>query len=434
MKRAIIVISDGLWSGELSGADCQPLDSLFAGMTRFANHRGVVPSVTRVSAASIATGASPAEHGLFGNRVVLRTEGGHLEMRDVGKPEFFPELRSLKGKILDVPTLAECVAPHGLFLACSNVSPGAAYVLDPEHKGFVFHRAGSFGPGGRVLEGDDSLQITKGPSGDAAMTERFINELRTRQPIFSVLWLGEPDTSLHLSAPASDIAQAGLRSACLSIESVYEEVLRMRAAGDDVLFIVGSDHGMDPCDRLVNIKDELYHAGLAGGWQADSLVLADNGGSALIALETPNPSLISAIVDFLKSRPWAAEVYANHGKADATLESIGLKEDPCLSIFVNAAACGELSPQSGRALRWGFSLKDAPAEFQEIGMHGYSSGLSLSPYLAISGKGFPAGHVSDLPSSLLNIAPTVLSHLGIGRPSSMAAESLQTYFSQGGQS
>ena len=38
--------------------------------------------------------------------------------------------------------MAERVANEGGFIAFSNVSPGAAFFLDPERYGYVYHRSG----------------------------------------------------------------------------------------------------------------------------------------------------------------------------------------------------------------------------------------------------------------------------------------------------
>ena len=56
------------------------------------------------------------------------------------------------GRTLHRPTLAERVSrAGGTAIAISNVSPGAAYFLDPDGFGWVYNPAGSFGPGRRPL-------------------------------------------------------------------------------------------------------------------------------------------------------------------------------------------------------------------------------------------------------------------------------------------
>ena len=56
------------------------------------------------------------------------------------------------GCIAHRPTLAERVSRQGgTAIAISNVSPGAAYFLDPDGFGWVYNPAGSFGPGRLLL-------------------------------------------------------------------------------------------------------------------------------------------------------------------------------------------------------------------------------------------------------------------------------------------
>src|SRR6516162_6060772 len=79
-----------------------------------------------------------------------------------------------------------------------NVSPGAAYFLDPDGYGWVYNPAGSYGPGRRPLPAENGLAITKGDAGDTAATERFCEEvLRHRVPAVALLWLSEPDYTGH---------------------------------------------------------------------------------------------------------------------------------------------------------------------------------------------------------------------------------------------
>ncbi|MCW5746832.1 MAG: alkaline phosphatase family protein, partial [Alphaproteobacteria bacterium] len=155
-RRVVFVCCDGL-GREWVRPDRTPLlHALRAAGRWYDAHQAVFPSVTRVSAAAVATGCVAARHGLHGNRMGL-VEDGRIVVRDVGKPDFRHHMRRATGTTLHVPTLAERVAGAGGFIAFSNVSPGAAYFLDPEHFGHVYHRAGSFAPGGAPIEGKDAL-------------------------------------------------------------------------------------------------------------------------------------------------------------------------------------------------------------------------------------------------------------------------------------
>src|SRR5258707_10223981 len=129
MNHAVIVICDSLRADLITARGAPFLTELGRRSARFAAHRGVFPSTTRTSAASIATGCLPARHGLLGNTMVL-DEGDGLVCLSVGKPDFRDRLRRATGRTLHVPTLAERLAGAGrATIALSNVSPGAAYFL-----------------------------------------------------------------------------------------------------------------------------------------------------------------------------------------------------------------------------------------------------------------------------------------------------------------
>ena len=91
-RRAVFVCCDGLGSDWVRPDMTPALDGLRRESVWCADHRGVFPSVTRVSAASIATGCQPARHGLHGNRMGL-FEDGRIVVRDVGAPDFRDHMR-----------------------------------------------------------------------------------------------------------------------------------------------------------------------------------------------------------------------------------------------------------------------------------------------------------------------------------------------------
>src|ERR1700720_1714671 len=176
MKRAVIVICDSLRADLITSRDAPFLTEFGRRSARFAAHRSVFPSTTRTSAASIATGCLPARHGLLGNTMAL-DEGDGLVCLSVGKPDFRDRLHRATGRTLHVPTLAERGSRAGeTAIAISNVSPGAAYFLDPDGFGWVYNPAGSFGPGRRPLPAEEGLAISKGDARDTVATERFSQE------------------------------------------------------------------------------------------------------------------------------------------------------------------------------------------------------------------------------------------------------------------
>src|SRR6201981_183295 len=170
MNRVVIVICDSLQADLITARDAPFLTEFAERSARFANHRGVFPSTTRTSAASIATGCLPARHGLLGNTMAI-DEGDGLVCLSVGKPDFRDRLHRATGRTLHMPTLAERVGGAGeTAIAISNVSRGASYFRDPDVFGWVYNPAGSFGPGRRALPATEGLAISKGAEGDSIAT------------------------------------------------------------------------------------------------------------------------------------------------------------------------------------------------------------------------------------------------------------------------
>ena len=281
MKRAVIVICDSLRTDLITPRDAPFLSELGQRSARFADHTGVFPSTTRTSAASIATGCLPARHGLLGNTMAI-DEGDGLVCLSVGKPDFRDRLHRATGRTLHMPTLAERVSRSGgTAIAISNVSPGAAYFLDPDGFGWVYNPAGSFGPGRRPLPSEEGLAVAKGAEGDDTATERFCDEvLRRRAPAIALLWLSEPDYTGHHSPLGSPAHREAIASADANVARVAETVARLDPAGEDILFIVGSDHGMETVDRTIDLDGLLIGAGLKAGPGSSEVVVAPNGTAA----------------------------------------------------------------------------------------------------------------------------------------------------------
>jgi predicted AlkP superfamily pyrophosphatase or phosphodiesterase len=78
MKRAVVLIIDGLRT-DMVGQEYTPRLARIVERSRwFTDQRSVFPSATRVNSASIATGCWPKSHGLAGNAIAL-DEGDGLQ-------------------------------------------------------------------------------------------------------------------------------------------------------------------------------------------------------------------------------------------------------------------------------------------------------------------------------------------------------------------
>jgi predicted AlkP superfamily pyrophosphatase or phosphodiesterase len=404
-KRAIYVNCDGLGIGWVKPSYVPTIAGLMANGVSMPQHRAIFPSVTRVSAASIATGCYPARHGLHGNRMAL-VEDGRLRVHDVGPPGFFEHWRSVTGRTLHVPTLAERLPQGAGFVAFSNVSPGAACALDPDHHGFVYHRAGSFAPGGVPISGADHLAVTHDCAGDLAMTQRFCREvMETRRPAIAVLWLANPDLTLHSHPLGSPEHLNAMAVADSCVTQVLDAVEQARRAGDDVLLLVGSDHGQETIGGGVSVSDWLARHGLSTQVQEGSVAVASQGTSALLYAVPEQRFSLEEILPSLEDESWVASVHS----ADA-LTALG----HCSGDLVAAVDFARDSRPNAYGVpghRYVATDGEKPAAIG-CGQHGGLGPDETRPFLVLSHPVLAAAHV-EAPTSLVDVAPTILAFLDL---------------------
>ncbi len=400
---AVLVVCDSL-RADLVDRDTAPtLARLIGEGPRFPAFRSVFPSTTRTSAASIATGCRPAAHGLLGNTMVL-DEGDGLVCLSAGKPDFLERLRRATGRALGRPTLHERVAGLGRAVAMSNVSPGAAYVHDPEGAGFVYHRAGSYGPGRARL--DDGLAIEIGAEGDRAMTGRFCDEvLAERAPPYALLWLSEPDNTGHHSPLGSPAHRKAIGEADANVARVLSTVERLDPGGGRILLAVCSDHGMQTIRRRVDIGARLVEAGFKASADSRDVVVAPQGTAAIIHLAAGERHRLPAIVRWLERQDFAGRVVA--GEA---LDALGLPHEGTIAVAVSLAGDDEPNafglPGRSDVAENALGGESAPGH----GQHGGLGEHEQRPFLALRGGGYQPGERPG-PASLIDLAPTFLRHL-----------------------
>ncbi len=418
MRRAIILVLDGL-RRDMIGPDLTPtLVAHAATSEMFARHRSVFPSATRVVSSSLATGCHPARHELAGNSLVL-IEEGRLVAHDAGHPGFLQHKRRVTGRSLAMPTMAERLADHGGAIIYSNVSPGAAYAHDPDGHGIVYHRAGSFGPGRTPITDWDAGRIGINVAGDRDMAERFIADVvhGPRKPALGVLWLAEPDASSHAFPLGSPSHLDSIRGADATAALVIAAVSNARKSGDDILLVVASDHGHQTVAGVIDIDAELVRAGLKEKAGSGDVLAVSNGTSALVYVHPDHAQHTNAIGDFLRVQPWAGDVLGTD-----RLPEIGQIARHGLAFAVAMAATDEPNEHGIPGKSFAAKPEAGKPDRMGCGQHGGLARYEQSPFLMMQGTGFTAGVTRDTPSSAIDIAPSVLAHVGVahepldGRP------------------
>ena len=369
--------------------------------------RGVLPTVTYPSHATLLTGVSPDKHGIIGN-----TSFDPLQINQGGWFWYASDFK--------VPTLWDAVTQAGMTTAnvhwpvsvnAKSIKWNIPQIWRTGHaddaklmkalatRGLIEsleQKLGAYAPGiDETIEGDE----TRG---------RFAVELITQQkPDFATVYLTALDHEQHVEGPNTPKAHAILKR-------IDEIVGRLVSAHTNVhpngVVAVVSDHGFSKVDKEINLYRAFIDAGLmtldASGkiisWEAAPW---NSGGSSAIVLARPDDNALRtrvfSLLTTLKSDP------KNRISAIAdTAEVKQLGGNQEASFYVNL----ESDAYSGN-----FKGKDAPlvGPSSSKGMHGYfptgplmqSAFMMMGPDVA---KGQSLGEID-----MRAIAPTLAKILGV---------------------
>ncbi|MGI8820533.1 MAG: alkaline phosphatase family protein [Chthoniobacterales bacterium] len=436
--HVVLVAWDGMRPDFVSPENTPALWQLAQRGVTFRNHHSVYPSLTSVNATALATGVYPGRSGVLGNyeyrpaidlaKLVRMDEETTIREGD----------RTSDGRYLGAATIAEIVQTHGGSAALAGTK--TASLLHGRHpakdSGSVTLFDGAtlpptalaqmvklLGPFPREKEAPNAMKD--------AWTTRALTEVLWKDeiPEFSLLWMSDPDRAQHASAPGSPEAIAGIRSADTNFAVVLHALEEKKAlAQTDVLVV--SDHGFSTIARGFDIPAQLRAAGFTVAEGADPLRRGDirfagNGGSAFFYVGEHDDKTAGRLVTWLQQTDFAGVIFSRAGDAGTF---------PLAQFHLDAPS----APDVVVAMRWTESENEfairgliAATTGKEVaaGTHGTLSRFDIHNTLIAAGPDFQVGGASDLPSSNLDVVPTILHLLGLAPPQPLdgrvLSESLQ---------
>lgn len=185
----------------------------------------------------------------------------------------------------------------------------------------------------------------------------------------------------------------------------------MRAAGDEVLLIICSDHGHETVRDVVDIEAELIAAGLKEGADSTDVLSLANGTSALIYVDPARDYPRARLDAFLRRQDWAGRVFGG-----AELGQVGQAAANGLAFAVAMAA--DDGPNAFGVPGRSFAAKPRwdKADRLGCGQHGGLGRYEQSPVLMIAGGGFGVGARNQGSAHITDLAPTIMRHLGLPAP------------------
>jgi len=424
IRHVVVVVWDGMRPDFVTEEYTPTLWKLAKDGVTFRNHHAVYPSATNVNGTAIATGVYPNHSGLIANHE-FRPRIDNRKPIDVEDPRVVRKGDELSsGKYLAVPTIAELVQQSGgrTVIAASKtvgllhdrqVDPASAKhgitisagtVLPPDALGPILAAVGPF---------------PKAHSTQDNWTTKALTDVLWKDgvPAFSLLWLGEPDLTQHEAAPGAEPAIRAIKSSDNNLAAVISALDRQHARETSDVFVV-SDHGFSTIERAVNLQKILRDGGFNVATEfksepkAGNIMMVGGGGSVLFYVVQHDAAITRRLVEFLQKSDFAGVIFTKE-KLEGTFTLDEGKID-------SAEA-----PDVALAFRWNENKNRfgtpgmIDADWQRAagkGTHATLSRFDMHNTFIVAGPDFQRGRTDDLPTGNVDLAPTILRILAIGRP------------------
>jgi predicted AlkP superfamily pyrophosphatase or phosphodiesterase len=253
----------------------------------------------------------------------------------------------------------------------------------------------------------------------AYITDVFVDHLFPRhQPRVAILWFSDPDKTYHHCGIGSPEALAAVRAADAQLGRLMAWMQHPDLEGRINLLVL-SDHGHVTVRRKVAVDEALHAVGIpAGRGSYGEQVAVVPSLTGAIHVRNHDPALISRIVRWLQEQPWCGSVFTR-GKNEV--------EGTAPGTFARALV-GNEHPRTGDIV-YIMRTDDDHDDHGIIGgcyddsslpiggsTHGGLSPYELQNVLVAYGPAFRSGYVAPLPSSTVDVMPTLLHVLGYAIP------------------
>jgi predicted AlkP superfamily pyrophosphatase or phosphodiesterase len=419
-RHVVIVVWDGMRPDFVSEQNTPALWKLAQSGVTFRNHHSVYPSATIVNGTAINTGVYPDHSGVLANHDYLPA----IDVRKSIDVENAAVVRKgdelSEGKYLRVPTIAELIREGG----------GETAIATAKTVGLLFDRKRERRSGQTIFAGEslphdaiDSIVKALGPfppsnrpaDRDSWTAKALANLLwEKRVPIFSVLWLSEPDDTEHKTAPGDPAAITAIKSSDENLARVLEALDKHNARSTTDVFVV-SDHGFSTIARSIEVPKILRDAGFDAVTEftnepkTGQLMIVGNGGTVLFYVIGHDAAITRRLVEFLQQTDFAGVIFTREAM-DGTF------------TFDKAKIDSEHSPDVEMAFRWNENKNQfgvagmMDGDWQRAagkGTHATLSKFDMHNVLIAAGPDFRHGATDEFPSGNVDLAPTICAILGI---------------------
>jgi arylsulfatase A-like enzyme len=428
-RHIVVVVWDGMRPDFIDERNTPALWKLAHEGVRFLHHHSVYVTATNVNGAALATGVYPNRNTLLANRE-FRPGIDPLRPFENAEPEIIAKVDKVTGdKYIAEPTIAEIVRKAGRRTAI--VGTKAVAFLHDRHnewssagsKDFIKFAAAPMPASLREetlrLLGPFATESSKTDEPRNAYATRALTEIMWRGdlPAFSLLWLAEPDHIQHDTSPGSEPSLAAIRGSDQNLALVLDALAKKGARKDTDIFVV-SDHGFSTIERVIDFPAELRKAGFDATKafiekpKRGQIMVVGNGGTILFYVIDHDRDVAGRLVGWLQHSDVAGVIFARE-KFEGTfsLETVRANSPEAPDVI----AALRWNPKTNRFGIPGQIVTDNARPAGE-GSHASLSEFDVHNTLVAAGPDFRKAEMTSLPSSNVDIAPTVLHILGLEAP------------------
>ena len=425
-RTQLVIVVDGLRPDYVTPELMPRLVALGRRGIVFNAHHSVLPTVTRVNAASIATGSYPETHGLLGNTVYIPAVNQTRGL-DTGSRDNLEAIARADRRLLDAPSLGEILQRAGRkVLAVGSGTSGAVFLLNHTvANGAIIHHDYA-----RPPDLDAHVRETLGPPPphalpNAAQNRRAVDAYLTLglaeiRPDVTLMWISDPDTTAHTRG----IGAASTREALTLVDAEIgriEDTLKARGALERTNLIVTSDHGFSTHTGTFALGAIVAPFARPMPDGSPDIVVAEG---AIHFRAGADASRVAAIVAALQRRPEVGAIFTRPrpgGGSEGVVPGT-------LSFAVarwNHARAGEILADASWSREKNAAGYTGTTTQSGVAGHGASSPYDVHSTLIAAGPDFREHAASDVPTGNADLAPTLLRLLGLEIPATMTGRVIE---------
>jgi len=408
--KTLIVFFDGLRPDYIT-PDAMPNLYAFSKQGAYGKkHHSVYPTVTRVNSSAYSSGSYPAKTGIMGNTVYFPEVNPVKGMNTGEAADLNLISKATNGHLLTTITLGEVLQAAGKhMMVFSSGSTGQALLQNHTISGGAIINPSMILPESFKSTVIDAIGAVPKHEKPNTLQHKWVTDALIKfgfaadGPAVSAIWFSDPDGTAHADGIGAASSMAAIKSVDHEFGRIVE-YLKSNHLEETYNIIVSTDHGFVTHTGKQNVVSILIDKGLKKAPLSDDVVIAEGA----IYVKDHDPELIRKIVAALQQMEAVGPVFTK-----------GAKEND-----VKGWVDGTLS---FKAIHWDHPTRAADILIDEDwnddkNSFGYA-GTSLSggvaghggfsPYevhiaLIASGPSFKKNYESELPTSNVDITPTIL--------------------------